>query len=488
MKTIAFLLSVLLSIGLMAQAPTSYLGTCKVTTVGQLVSVPILVTSFNDIAAISLSIKYDSTVLKFVNIEDAAGLGLMAGDIGKGVTNIGGNYALSPVSMQTGIMAVLVYKYKGGQTAMQWNTTGVSCEWATNGGNTVLTQTPSNYVNGFIASSVTIGNQNWMKYSLNTGKTINASVAQSDNGIVEKYCYDNKLENCNVYGGLYQWAEAMGYHNGVTNTTHWEPAPPMVQGICPDGWHIPSKAEFATLINYLGGMKVAGGKLKETGKSHWGPLSNIGATNSSEFTALPSGAALNGKFASLKQYGNMWTTTKGTLPRAAWFFGETFAASDIMSGEQNKLAALAVRCIENNSVTDTTFPVVPIDYGSLPLLIAPKITVSGNSFTVPVTVKNFKAITNANIYFDFNPNILSVQSMTVNISHQSMTYQLNPGLANIQFWFYSPMELADNTVLFTITFAKKTVGVSVIAWEPETSWNNVKSPNVNLIDGTIKVE
>ena len=62
----------------------------------------------------------------------------------------------------------------------------------------------------------------------------------------------------------------------------------IAQKVCPEGWHLPSDAEFEALSYFLGGSEVAGGKLKETGTDHWNSP-NAGATNSSGFTALSSG-------------------------------------------------------------------------------------------------------------------------------------------------------------------------------------------------------
>lgn len=65
------------------------------------------------------------------------------------------------------------------------------------------------------------------------------------------------------------------------------------RGICPAGWHVPTKAEYETLINFLGGAATAGGHLKaiDVATNSWG-ASNIGATNSSGFSALPGGRLL----------------------------------------------------------------------------------------------------------------------------------------------------------------------------------------------------
>jgi len=89
-------------------------------------------------------------------------------------------------------------------------------------------------------TTVEIGTQCWMAENMNIGTMINGSSPQTNNSTIEKYCYDDNTNNCETYGGLYQWDETMQY-----TTT------PGVQGICPTGWHIPTDAEWCTLENYV---------------------------------------------------------------------------------------------------------------------------------------------------------------------------------------------------------------------------------------------
>jgi uncharacterized protein (TIGR02145 family) len=158
---------------------------------------------------------------------------------------------------------------------------------------------------GKVYNTVQIGLQCWMKENLNVGTKINGSGEQTNNGVIEKYCYNNLESNCDVYGGLYQWNEMMNY----TSSSNANPSGR--QGICPTGWHIPSETEWTFLDDNLGGVSVAGGKMKETGTSHWASP-NTGATNASGFTALPGGyrysdgnfdgLATGGTFSSTYQY------------------------------------------------------------------------------------------------------------------------------------------------------------------------------------------
>jgi uncharacterized protein (TIGR02145 family) len=156
---------------------------------------------------------------------------------------------------------------------------------------------PTVVYGGKTYNTVQIGTQCWLRENLNIGSMIGGMSDQTNNSIIEKYCWNDLESNCDVYGGLYQWAEAVQYLNGASNTTSWSPPPTgNVQGICPAGWHVPSDAEWCTITIYLdstvycdsihdSGSNV-GSKMKETGTTHWAPP-NAGATNESGFTAMP---------------------------------------------------------------------------------------------------------------------------------------------------------------------------------------------------------
>lgn len=141
-------------------------------------------------------------------------------------------------------------------------------------------------------STVQIGTQCWFAESLNYGLMISASSTMSNDGIVEKYCYENLETRCQEFGALYQWDEAMQYIN-VEST----------QGVCPDGWHIPSESEWLVLEDFLGGKNVAGGKMKETGYVHW-VYPNTGATNISGFTARAGGY---NAYSEATPWSGLWT-------------------------------------------------------------------------------------------------------------------------------------------------------------------------------------
>lgn len=145
---------------------------------------------------------------------------------------------------------------------------------------------------------VAIGDQCWMAENLNVGVMISGNQSQNHNGIIEKYCVDDNQDSCGVYGGLYQWYEALQYEimEGV-------------QGICPEGWHVSTTDEWILLSNFLGGGAISGGKLKEVGYRYWQPP-NTGATNESGFTALGGGMRnTSGHFGGVRYYGLFWSSS-----------------------------------------------------------------------------------------------------------------------------------------------------------------------------------
>jgi len=151
---------------------------------------------------------------------------------------------------------------------------------------------------GNVYSAVKIGDQCWMAENLNVGSRIDGVDNQSNNNIIEKYCYDDDTIYCDIYGGLYQWDEMMEFQ--IIEGS---------QGICPCGWHVPTDTSWNILTNFLGGNIIAGGQLKESGLSHW-ITPNTGATNSSGFTALPSGYInLNGLFNEKGEGSFFWSSS-----------------------------------------------------------------------------------------------------------------------------------------------------------------------------------
>jgi uncharacterized protein (TIGR02145 family) len=188
---------------------------------------------------------------------------------------------------------------------------------------------------GQLYTTVWIGSQCWMKQNLNIGTMILGGTTQSNNGLIEKYCYDNDLSNCAVFGGMYQWLEMMKYSTA-----------PGAQGICPTGWHIPTDGEFAILENVMGGWEYAGGRLKETGYTHWSAPNSL-ATNESGFTALPTGNRdYYGNFYEKGTQNTLWTSSEVNY-NEAWFRRLYYDNDDLNSDYVSKALGFSARCIKN---------------------------------------------------------------------------------------------------------------------------------------------
>jgi uncharacterized protein (TIGR02145 family)/prepilin-type N-terminal cleavage/methylation domain-containing protein len=183
---------------------------------------------------------------------------------------------------------------------------------------------------------VTIGTQTWARANLNVGTMVNGSTNQTNNATAEKYCYNNQASNCDTYGGLYQWGEAMGYVETIG-----------AQGLCPSGSHIPSLAEFSTLSTYLGGNLTSGGALKETGTSHWNSP-NTSASNSSGFNGLPAGDTINNVWADINSYGHFWSSElyDGMGPEAELRI-LSYNSAEFQPSMAGQNFGFSVRCIKN---------------------------------------------------------------------------------------------------------------------------------------------
>jgi uncharacterized protein (TIGR02145 family) len=205
-------------------------------------------------------------------------------------------------------------------------------------------------------TTVNIGTQVWMAENLKVGVSIDGTQEQTDNGTIEKYCYDNDEANCNVYGGLYQWNEIMQY-----STT------PGTQGICPIGWHIPTNAELNTLTSFLGGQGVAGGKMKSTGIIGNGTglwrYPNTGATNEIGFTAVPSGElnSIDSAFHNIGYKGCWWSSSLYS-DNYAWYW-ETYYDLGVVSnyfGPKNQ--GFSTRCLWDGSLPFTCGSPITINH------------------------------------------------------------------------------------------------------------------------------
>ncbi len=190
---------------------------------------------------------------------------------------------------------------------------------------------------GNVYKTVTIGTQTWMAENLRTTTyndgTAIPNVTDNDSwaSSTGAYCNHNiatGTDTIATYGRLYNWY--------AVNTGK----------LAPKGWHVPTYAEWTTLVTYLGGDSVSGGKLKETGTTHW-RSPNTGATNETGFTALPGGARnSNGTFTSLRNNGYWWSATEGNAANA-WSRYIDFDYSFVGIDYNSKGVGSSVRCVRD---------------------------------------------------------------------------------------------------------------------------------------------
>ncbi|HPT08495.1 MAG TPA: FISUMP domain-containing protein [bacterium] len=177
-------------------------------------------------------------------------------------------------------------------------------------------------------------------------------VSQSDNSIIEKHCYDDNDSNCNIYGGLYEWDEAMQYSTSQK-----------AQGICPSGWHIPSYSEWTALTNYLSTSSQywCGGDYSQTGKSlantsGWTSTTTVcyvgndqSSNNTTGFSALPAGSRNpDGSFYEIGDAVYFWSSTIDDTNIFSSFLYYGYANVNIGGVSNNNPGiSLSVRCLQD---------------------------------------------------------------------------------------------------------------------------------------------
>jgi uncharacterized protein (TIGR02145 family) len=194
---------------------------------------------------------------------------------------------------------------------------------------------------------VTIGTQTWMAENMKyLPGVVGPGTVSNTTPCYYVYDYDGTnvaaakaTTNYITYGIIYNWPAAM---NGASGSSA---NPSGVQGVCPAGWHIPSDAEWTMLNDYLGTI-ATGGKLKETGTTHWNSP-NTGATNETGFTALPGGYLYSSDdFLGISNYGLWWSCTEDN-PGYIWYRGLNYNNINLGIEEYSKSVGLSVRCVKD---------------------------------------------------------------------------------------------------------------------------------------------
>ena len=198
--------------------------------------------------------------------------------------------------------------------------------------------------------TVQIGDKVWMAENLNF---------DYNHGTAKSFCYDNKPENCDKYGRLYTWAAAMdsaaifskdGARCGYDKECD---AIGTVRGVCPEGWHLPSKEELEDL-EILAGQKA--GDIDEAGtvlKSSTGWKENDGksgnGTDGLGFGALPAGFyySYDGSFNYEGYYARFWSSTEHDSDDG-YYLGLYYDGEGAYVDNLTEYSGFSVRCVKNN--------------------------------------------------------------------------------------------------------------------------------------------
>ncbi len=217
--------------------------------------------------------------------------------------------------------------------------------------NTSCPETPTVTYEGQIYNTVQIFSQCWLKENLNVGEMIPGLQNQSDNGIIEKYCYKDKSDSCAKYGALYQWNEMMQYSSQER-----------ARGICPPGWHVPSDIEWkilegavdsqfgignpewekeAAIRGYDAGVKL---------KSSFGWINDHNGTDSFGFSVLPAGhhdvvSPFVGVRISTSLWSSTWVSNYSDID--SWIHNLRSTEPGVGHGKSSHEFGLSVRCLKD---------------------------------------------------------------------------------------------------------------------------------------------
>ena len=196
-------------------------------------------------------------------------------------------------------------------------------------------------------NTILIGDQCWFKENLNAG----TMQGPSNNGIIDKYCYDNDPSNCTLYGGLYRWDEMMQYTNIQG-----------ARGICPPGWHIPTDTEWQNLTNYVKNQAdfLCNANTSWISKSMatttlWNSSTNLcaignnpSANNLTGFSGPAGGYYSEGPYYHKGSRGHWWTSTLiSGVQYQAWYRGVSYNDGLVDRNWWSTAQGNSVRCLKD---------------------------------------------------------------------------------------------------------------------------------------------
>jgi len=216
-------------------------------------------------------------------------------------------------------------------------------------------------IEGNVYHTVQIGNQCWMKENLRV--TMFADSTPIPIGAyytsLEPHYYDDSTSYIPLEdrGYLYNWAAAM--REAASSTA----VPSGVQGICPEGWHLPSEAEWEVLKNYVSSQPeyICGGNLNNIAKAlastlWWENYSgtcnpgdqSVYPNNATDFGAVPAGTFMIYGYNDVGIYAHFWSSTENdSFNDAAIYYGMDYDTFDFSWATCTKDRRASVRCLHN---------------------------------------------------------------------------------------------------------------------------------------------
>ena len=210
--------------------------------------------------------------------------------------------------------------------------------------------------------TVVIGTQTWMAENLNyavegskcygEGGEVLIGYDEDGNFITKTLSNAEVQANCDAYGRLYYWATAMALPSSCNEDNCSSQIQPNHRGICPSGWHIPSRDDWEVLIDYVGDKEL-GTKLKATSGWNWDDYHGISGNGTDDygFSALPGGCGvLDGLhlvgFISIGDFGLWWSASEHEVAYSQIMFYDTGFAG-WSSNDLRSSYILSVRCVKD---------------------------------------------------------------------------------------------------------------------------------------------
>lgn len=176
-----------------------------------------------------------------------------------------------------------------------------------------------------------------MAENLNVGEMVRGFKDQKDDSKIERYCYDNDTANCDRYGGLYQWAEMMGFNDSCNTKSCAHLIQENHQGICPDGWRLLTYDDFYIIVNSNENTHGVEGVRSAFG---------FGGYNTTGFSLVGAGYNWQHTFTQMNESTYWHYPQEGTLGDNTSFVGcQSRTETTLCSQSTYKTNGFSVRCV-----------------------------------------------------------------------------------------------------------------------------------------------